>query len=46
VSMCLAEVRGVDRGADFPRCNEKRENIKRADVRLPAWGSARLFHDV
>jgi hypothetical protein len=34
---CLAEVRGVKRGADFPRCNEKREHIERADVRLPTW---------
>jgi hypothetical protein len=31
------------RGADFPRCNEKREHIERADVRLPTWDPRSFF---
>ncbi|KAJ3628600.1 hypothetical protein MTP99_015898 [Tenebrio molitor] len=34
---CLAEVRGVDAGSVYPRCNEKREPAKRAGRGGPLW---------
>jgi hypothetical protein len=40
---CLAKIRSVDAGSVHPRCNEKREHIKRADVRLPTWDPRGFF---
>jgi hypothetical protein len=40
---CLAEVRSVAAGSVNTRCNEKREHIKRVDVRLPTWDPRGFF---